>query len=169
MKIRERAFHLLDRLLDYLAIIAGILVAFMMLSVTYEVIVRNLGHPTLWVQEIAEISLLYITFLGIAAVARKGAHVKMDAVVKRFSLKTQAFFAIVYSAIAIVVSWVFLWYGSRVTLSFFQRGIHEETMLELPVAPILIIIPIGGFIMLLQFFRQIYLDIMKWKDLPRIS
>jgi TRAP-type C4-dicarboxylate transport system permease small subunit len=156
-----------DQILDYTSIVAGILVAYMMLSVTYEVIVRYLGRPTMWVQEFAEISLLYITFLALASVARKGAHVKMDAIFRQLKPRVQSFLSIVYSVICVIISFVFLWYGSQVTWSYFERGLSEKTMMELPIGPILIIIPIGGLLMLIQFLRQTVRDVNGWKSLTR--
>ena len=165
MKLTKGVVGLFDRILDYLTIFAGFLVAFMMLAVTFEVIMRSIGHPTMWVQEIVEISLLYVTFLAIAAVARKGAHVKMDAVFNRLRPRVQAFLNIIFSIITVIIGWVFLWYGTKVTWSYFERDLHELTMLELPIAPILIVIPIGGFLMVLQFLRQTWREIDRWKTL----
>ena len=95
MKLTKGFTGLFDRILDYFSFFTGLLVAFMMLAVTYEVIMRSLGRPSMWVQEIVEISLLYITFLAIAAVARKGAHVKMDAVFNQLRPRIQAYLNII--------------------------------------------------------------------------
>lgn len=166
MRLLRKVNALFDRTLDYLSILSGVLVVFIMLSICFEIIARYLGHPTIWVQEIAEITILYIVFLGTAWVLKRGGHVTMDAVVTRLRPKIRSLLAIIGSIMGIVISLILIWYGTRVTWSYFERGLREETLLELPIAPILIIIPIGSFFLLIQFLRQTHGDILRWKTLP---
>ena len=166
MKLLRKATTLFDRTLDHLSILAGVLVVYVMLSICFEVIMRYFGHPTIWVQEIAEVTLLYIVFLSIAWVLKKKGHVTMDAVVKRLRPRLQALLSIISSIIGIIISWTLIWYGARITWSYFERGLREETILELPIAPILVIIPIGSLFLLIQFVRQTHEDIVRWKILP---
>ena len=62
---------LYNRIVDLGAILAGVLLIFLMLSVTLEVGLRYfLGRPTSWVVEICGYTLLYIPFLAAAWVLR---------------------------------------------------------------------------------------------------
>jgi hypothetical protein len=41
-----------------------------------------------------------------------------------------------------------------VTWNYFRRGIYTPTAMEIPVAAIILIIPIGSFILLIEFVRR---------------
>ena len=72
MKLLAKFGAIFDRLLDVVSILACILLVFIMLSVCAEVVLRYfLGSPLIWVIEISEMNLLYITFLAIAWVLRR--------------------------------------------------------------------------------------------------
>ena len=61
MKLLAKAIKIYDRIIDISVILAGILVIFLMLSVSFEVALRYFfAHPTSWVVEIAGYILLYI-------------------------------------------------------------------------------------------------------------
>jgi TRAP-type C4-dicarboxylate transport system permease small subunit len=64
MVFLKTAGKIYDLIVTALAVMAGILLVFMILSVSWEVITRYfLNNPTIWVIEISEYTLLYLTFL----------------------------------------------------------------------------------------------------------
>jgi C4-dicarboxylate transporter DctQ subunit len=72
-----RAF---DFLLNALAVIAGAMLAFMFLSIIYDVASRNLRLFTVtWVVAITEYGLLYVTALAAPWLLRERGHVSMEA------------------------------------------------------------------------------------------
>ncbi|MBW1774752.1 MAG: TRAP transporter small permease, partial [Deltaproteobacteria bacterium] len=80
-----------NRIIEMGAFLGGVLLLFMMLSVTLEVGLRYfLGRPTSWVVEICGYILLYIPFLVAAWVLRREKHVKMDLVLGMLSPKAQS-------------------------------------------------------------------------------
>ena len=89
--VMEKAGWLFDKVLDYTMLGSAIIVVVMALAVSEEVIVRkifNFTWPPLF--EIVEYMLLWMTFLGAAWILRKGTHIKMDSVLGRFPVRTQA-------------------------------------------------------------------------------
>jgi len=56
--------------------------------------------------------------------------------------------------LGIIVSFVFVWYGALTTYDHFVHGIYESAVMEMPIAPVLAIIPIGSFFLLAQFVRR---------------
>ena len=79
MKFVEIIRRTFDRILDSLAAMAGGLILFACLIVSYEVFMRYfLNSPTSWTLEISEYCLLWITFLGTAWLLREDGHVKVD-------------------------------------------------------------------------------------------
>ena len=151
----KRFFIIFDRLTTIMTFLAGILLIFIMLSVAMEIILRSFfNHPQMWVTEITECLLLYITFLGAAWLLREEGHVKIDIILNHLNPVTVAFLGIISSAIGVFVSVVFVFYGSSVTWDYFQRGIYTPTALEIPVFAILVIIPIGSLMLSVEFIRR---------------
>ena len=69
-----------DLLLNILAIVAAGLLAFMFLSIIYDVTTRNLRMFTVtWVVAVTEYGLLYVTALGAPWLLRERGHVSMEA------------------------------------------------------------------------------------------
>ena len=67
MKFRMKVTGIFDSIMSSLYVLAGVLVIFVMLAVSFDVTMRYfLGNPQGWVLTITEVMLLYITFLGTA-------------------------------------------------------------------------------------------------------
>lgn len=157
LKSLAKIGRVLDRIIDAFAFTACLLLAFILLSVCMEVIMRYfLNRPLQWVIELTEYALLYITFLGTAWLLKREGHITVDVILNRLGLKTRAFLAIFSSAIGIVICVSLVWYGFEVAWDHFQRGVYDPTVLEFPKAPIIAIIPTGSLVLLVQFFRKGY-------------
>ena len=151
----NRSLKLFDRIINIMTYLAGILLVFIMLSVCLEVILRSFfNRPQIWVTEVTECLLLYITFLGTAWLLREEGHVKVDIILDRLKPKTITFLGILSSLIGLFVSLILAIYGLSVTWNYFQRGIYTPTAMEIPVFAILLIIPIGSSMLFIQFMRR---------------
>ena len=151
----QRCWHIFDKILDLMNLMAGAILVFITLSVCWDVILRYfLDRPQVWVTEITECFLLYITFLGSAWLLREEGHVKVDIILSRLSPKTLDFLGIVTSLLGIFVCFVLTFYGFRLSWHYFQRGMYTPSAMEIPVSAIIIIIPIGSLMLLIQFLRR---------------
>ena len=151
----KRFFQLFDHILNAQAFLAGILLVFIMLSVGLDVILRYFfNSPMIWVTEVTECLLLYITFLGTGWLLREEGHVKVDIILNRLKPRSTAFFGILSSLVGIFVSTMLAFYGMSLTWNYFKRGIYTPTAMEIPVAAIILIIPIGSFMLLIGFVRR---------------
>jgi TRAP-type C4-dicarboxylate transport system permease small subunit len=151
----QRILRVFDRLINLMTFLAGLILLFIMLSVCLEVILRYFfNRPLVWVIEVTECLLLYLTFLASAWLLREEGHVKIDILLGYFGARSQAFLGVVSSLIGVVVSLVLTIYGAGVTWDYFQRGIYTPTAMEIPVSAIILIIPLGGFMLLVQFCRR---------------
>ena len=131
---------------------SGVLLTLIMLAVCTDVVMRYLfNRPIFWVAELSEYSLLYITFLGTAWLLKQGGHVKIDLFTSRLAPKKRERLAIVSGMIGIFISVVFTYYGFKVTWDLFVRGVFNPTLLEFPKGPLIAVIPIGFFLLLIQF------------------
>ena len=151
----NKMLRIFDKTMDITTFLAGLLLIFITLSVGLEVILRTfLSRPQMWVTEVTECLLLYITFLASAWLLREGGHVKVDIILNRFSGKAAAILGIFSSLIGVFVSLVLTIYGFRVAIDCFQRNIYTPSAMEIPVGAILIVIPVGSMMLLLQFIRR---------------
>ena len=164
MKLVTKAVAIFDRTLDVSVILASALLAFTLLSICAEVVLRYFfGSPLSWVVEISEMNLLYITFLAAAWVLRRKGHVKIDLLLNRLKPRTQALLGIIISIIGAIVFMFLIWYGAQVTWDNFLRGTYRSTVLEIPNAAVLFIIPLGSFLLFIQFLRDGYGYLSSWR------
>jgi len=157
--------RLFDRINDIFAVLAAAIILFVMLAVGTEVVMRSFfGHVTKWVLEYSEYSLLFVTFLGATWVLKRGRHVRMDIIVRLFSKKTQSLFNFITYLLCAFVCMLITWYGASVTWDYYKAGYYFSTPLETPKFIILGIIPLGGFLLSIQFLRTAYSYLNEWKS-----
>jgi len=144
-----------DGALGWLASLSGLLLVYVMLSITLDVVLRYFfNRPQFWVGELAEYSLLYITFAGAAWVLKKDAHVKIDILNTFLSPRYVRILDFASNIIGIFVCSVLTYYGVKVTWDQFARGMYNPTLMEFPRGPLLLIIPVGTFFLLMEFIRR---------------
>ncbi|MFC1868532.1 TRAP transporter small permease subunit [Thermodesulfobacteriota bacterium] len=145
-----------DRLLDFTALLACLLVIFLLLSVCYEVVMRYFfDAPTDWVVEYASLTVLWIPFLVSAYVLRLDRHTRMDILVSRFSPTTQAVINVIsYIICAIICAGVAI-YGTKVTWYYYTNSSVTETFLMLTKWPLMSIIPFSCILLFIEIIRKI--------------
>jgi len=163
-RLITRSIRIFDSIINSFAMLAAILVLLLVAVTLYEIIMRYfIGRSELWTLETTEFSLLYITFLATAWLLKEERHVTMDLVLSRFKLRNQAKISAVTSVIGAVMFLMLTWYGAKVTWQSFQTGYLLPTMMEAPAFAILLIIPVGSFLLFIQFLRRAYGYLSKWK------
>lgn len=146
---------LLDRMNGVMAWIAALAILFMMLAISYAVLMRYVWNsPVPWIVEISSYLMLYITFLGTAWLQRKGGHVEVDLIASRLKPRVRAAFKAVTSLGGAVVGFILVWKGTLVTVDYFQRDVIAIGILNTPQYLLMGIIPIGGFLLLVEFLLQ---------------
>jgi C4-dicarboxylate transporter DctQ subunit len=121
-------------------------------AVCADVILRYaFNRPLMWVAEITEYALVYITFLGIAwAVPRRG-HVVVDVVTSNLPPRGQAACGVFNNIVALIVSVMLVIWGTTTTLDAFSRGLFKPTTLAMPTWIALAVIPLGCAILAVRF------------------
>jgi len=165
LRLLRRIGAVFDNLLVVLAIVACGIFAFLWLSVNLEVVLRYfLRMPQTWVLEFATYCMLYITFLGAAWLLRSEGHVRLDSLVKRLSPKNQILMSTITSILGAITCGIVAWYSTIETWDVFQRGIDfSMSILKIKKGPILIILPIGTFLLCIQFARLAYGYFRSWR------
>ncbi len=170
MKAVTKVASTFDRALTILVIVAGILLAFAWLSVVLEVVMRYfLNRPQVWVVEISEYILVWLTFLGAAWLLKEEGHVKMDLLLTRLNPRMQSLLNLITSSWCILIWLALTWYSGQVFWHSLRDGLITQTGLELPRAPIYAIIPIGSFLLFIQFLRRTYGFLEGWRASPKLN
>jgi C4-dicarboxylate transporter DctQ subunit len=152
---KDKLDSLLDRLNSVMAWIAALAIIFMMFAISYAVMMRYVWNkPVPWIVEISSYLMLYITFLGTAWLQRKGGHVEVDLFTGRLKPRVRAAFKTITSLGGAVVGFILAWKGSLVTVDYFQRDVTAIGILNTPQFLLMGIIPIGGFLLLVEFLLQ---------------
>jgi TRAP-type C4-dicarboxylate transport system permease small subunit len=109
-----------------------------------------MNRPQAWVLEFSEYALLFITFLSAAYLVKIERNVTIDIVIGLLGTRTRQLLCIIQYAIISVVSLVLVYSGTKITLDLYARGVYNPTILQVPMAYLLYIIPVGGFFILVQ-------------------
>ncbi len=157
MDLLRKLGSVFDRLIDWLAYSTGAIFIFIMIAVTVDVSSRKLfGLPIQWVDEVTGYLLLYATFLGAAWLLKKEGHVSVDVVVERLSPKTRAGLNMIISLLVGALCLIMAYSGVVTTLDVYRRGVFTVTILEAPLALLVAVIPLGYFLLFVQFLRRAY-------------
>jgi TRAP-type C4-dicarboxylate transport system permease small subunit len=147
--------NIFDRTLNVMALLAAIILVLIMLGVTFEVVTRQLlGGSRIWVIELAEYGLLFMTLLTAAWLLRREGHVRMDIVVRLFKPRVQTIINIITTLLAVIVFSTITWFGVVCTLESVRMDIIYPTLLRPPQWILLLIIPVGTLFLLIQCLRR---------------
>lgn len=156
MNVVKKFVAVLDAAIDIGAILAAVLAILVTLLVVAQVVLRGAKIQILWAFEVSEYILLYITFLGAAWVLKRGGHVSLDVLPERLNPRSAALLNAVTSIVGAIVCLLLTWYGVKLTVDTFLSGYTLYTEVEPPIWPIIAIIPIGSFLLFIQFLRMTY-------------
>lgn len=156
MPLYKKFDRALEAVYFVLARIGGFLLVIAMAIIVADVIGRYfLGKPIIWVFYYSEYILVFSTFLAAAYVLKHNGHVKVDIILNFFSERQKAYISIFTSMMGLFVSIVIGWYALAETHEAFQN----KTMFTAPIRmyqfPIKIIIPIGFFLLSLEWIRKL--------------
>ena len=141
-----------DAAVDALAFFGALLIVLLMVGVSIDVFMRYfLNRPIFWVGEVAEYALLFITFTGTAWVLKHDRHVKIDILTGQLKEGKSRVLEIVVSIIGIFICAVLTYFGAIVAWDHLERGIYNPSLLSFPKGPLLAVIPLGTFLLLVQF------------------
>ncbi len=134
------------------AIIAAALLFGIAAIVCFEVLGRSLGASSrLWVIEVSEYALLFITFLGAPYLLELNRHVVMDLLVDRLHGAQRQISQFLNSLIGLLVCLVLTYVGIGVVLDQLELGTREVTVMRPLSWWITSAMPIGTGLMAVQF------------------
>ena len=150
-----RAARWFDRLNRGLAAVACVLMVLITLAICAEILSRSLFDiSNLWLVELSEITLLYITFLGAAWVLGNDRHVTLDVLLNLIGENRRKWLHLVLSIVGAVTCFVLVLFGVLMAIDQFQNDIREPTMMAPMSFWITSVIPFGFFLLGVQFLRR---------------
>lgn len=148
----RKAGIIFNRINYCLAGLAGVIIIYLMASVSYEVFMRYfLNRPTIWVVDIAQLTLIYVTLPGAAWLLRHDGHVNMDMVLMRLKPRALSVVNLITNVLSALTCAVLAWFGAKVTWEHLQEGVYTWGHLSIPSAVSLSVIPLGFFLLFIQF------------------
>lgn len=156
---RTTLMRVLDRISSFdekLAEAAGWVVVLMMLTISYDVIMRYLfDAPTTWSFEINRYMLIMVVFVGGGWTLPSGGHVSVDIFTENIPGKKKLILDIVTSAMAGIYVLIFLIESTYFTWEAWEQNIRSTEYLAWPLWPIRIFLVIGAAMLLLEFVIRI--------------
>ena len=155
---------LIDLTNSWAARIFSYLVIVMMLTISYEVVSRYLFNaPTDWSGEINQYLLCAMSMLGGGYTLLVDQHVRVDIVYRYFSARQRAIIELATWWLLIILCLILIWKGGVAALDALIQGKKSMSILEFPLFPSLVMVPLGAFLLLLQAAARIIRNILSLK------
>lgn len=128
---------------------AGVILALMGTVITFEVIARRAGHPTIWSFEFTKYFFLWSMLIGAAYTQQQDAHVRMEMIAELLPKRIQIFLELLGIGVGMVYTFIVLWTGLNYTIRSYTLHELSNSPLRTPLFIVYLGMPIGaGFIFL---------------------
>jgi C4-dicarboxylate transporter, DctQ subunit len=146
-----------DRLIAALADISGLFIAFIVLSVCAEVVMRYaFKYPLSWTVEITGYLQLYVAFFSAAFVLKEEGHVSLDIVIKSASPLARKRLRCVANAAGTVATGVIFCFSAATTYEALLAGTPVIKTLEVPKWLVLAPLSLGCLLLSIEFLRRLF-------------
>jgi C4-dicarboxylate transporter, DctQ subunit len=143
-----------DAVLYGMAWCAALLIAAMMVVITLDVVVRNLGYQSsAHFFTFTEYALLIVPCLGAPWLVREKGHVFVEILLMQLGARSRAALRLVIGVVCIAVCGVLAWYGFDVTLRDYLANEKDVRSLDMPRWMIVGFVPLSFAMMALEFLR----------------
>ena len=142
------------RLLELLAVVAGVLLAAMALAIVVDVVLRNLGfQPPGHTFTLTEYGLLYVTTLAAPWLVRVKGHVHIELLTAALSTRARFWLTRVVYAACVLTCAVIFWFGLEVTIDQWQRSVTDVRSFDMPRWLLTASMPLSFGLMTIEFAR----------------
>jgi TRAP-type C4-dicarboxylate transport system permease small subunit len=160
---RHLKWPVLDKLELALMILCGILCFGFSLSVTCDIVTREIGHPWLWLQEVTSTLFIYAIFIGAAAATRRNDHLYLTAISEAMHGTPRLIVEIIIRLVVIGVAFGLICFG----YINYIRGFGSFRLPSgTPIASLYAAIPISGVLIGLFAIEQLVNGIRNGFDHP---
>ena len=146
-----------DAVLYGMAWIAGLLIAAMMVIITADVVLRNLGYQSLaHFFTFTEYALLIIPCLGAPWLAREKGHIYVEILLNSLPPRAKTAMTWLIGLFCIAVCLVIAWYGLQVTISDYLQAEKDVRSMDMPRWMVVFWIPLSFLMMATEFARFLW-------------
>jgi TRAP-type C4-dicarboxylate transport system permease small subunit len=146
-----------DAILYGMAYLAGFLMAAMMVTITLDVVLRNLGYQSsAHFFTFSEYALLMIPCLGAPWLVREKGHIYVEILLMHLGPRARKALTLFIGAACIAVCLTVAWYGFGVTLNDFIRNEKDVRSLDMPRWMVVGWIPLAFLMMAIEFARFLW-------------
>jgi TRAP-type C4-dicarboxylate transport system permease small subunit len=111
--------------------------------VTYDVVMRFLGHPTIWAAEVSGYLLIAVAVLGAADTLRRNEHFGMTLLIDTFSPERRRWVSLVTWSLVFLLVAGLVWGIVQLIGNSLRFGLRSYTILQAPLALPQIVLLLG--------------------------
>ncbi|MEM1298465.1 MAG: TRAP transporter small permease subunit [Pseudomonadota bacterium] len=149
--------RIIDRLCDFLAVLAGIYLVAIMFGIVFNALARTFGFSgSSHIFTFAEFGLLYIVMAASPWLVREKGHVFIELITAAIPRAIQSPFSRGVSGLCILICLVLAWYTWGATAKAWRFGDAEMRSLDMPKYLLLGAMPICFTLMAVQFSRFVF-------------
>jgi len=142
---------------DGLAVISGLLVVAMVLYVSASVFLRHTPYPMGWGLEVAEYSLIILTFFSAGWLLKNRGHTRIDIIIDLIKKpRTRSIIDGILYLITAAITLFLMIFGVLVTWENYLSGTLQVKIYTFPKWMLCIIIPIGLFFLVIESLKMAY-------------
>ena len=131
--MRARIGQAVDTIVAAGGIMGGIALWALTLIVAYDVVLRYLGHPTIWALEISTYLLIAVGIAGTGETLKRGAHFTVDILPELLRPRPRRRLEAVLSLATVVFAVYFAWGVWLLLETTLMLGIRSPTVLKVPL------------------------------------
>jgi TRAP-type C4-dicarboxylate transport system permease small subunit len=149
--------HIYDFFRDGLAVISGLLVVAMVLYVSASVFLRHTPYPMGWGLEVAEYSLIILTFFSAGWLLKNRGHTRIDILLDLIKKpRTRSIVDGILYMITAAITLFLMIFAVILTWENYHSGTLQVKVYIFPKWMLCIIIPIGFFLLVVESLKMAY-------------
>jgi TRAP-type C4-dicarboxylate transport system permease small subunit len=125
-------------------------------------------YSPVWGDELPRYMMVWITFIGMAHCVRKGAHVSMDMIFEKLSIKVKKKAYLFILVVSFAFSLLLAYKGWGLSQKVFTLN-QKSVALEIPMGYIYLAIPIGALLMAKNFAHLLYQNLTSTELMTEIK
>lgn len=161
MRTLSKILRVIDSISEWTGKIVSFAVLPLIAITVYHVIMRYAFHaPTPWAYEVGSFLFGSAWVLAGGYALVRGAHVKMELVYVRLSLRWRAILDLITAPLFFVFAGFLMWKGWELAMYSLSHLEHSTTTWAPPIYGVKMMIPLGAFLILLQGVAKFIRDLI---------
>lgn len=153
-RLTARTYH---HFITLMAIISGVMLVWLMVSIGLSVVIRNLGmQASAWFFVSTEYAIFYLTLLGAPWLVREQGHVYIELLTAALPQRWLNIHSRVVSLLCVVICLVLAWKGFDLVQTNLQRSDYDVRAYFVPKWILTIVFPITFAAMAIEFSRFVF-------------